>query len=154
MIKSSFPHVSMAINWGYPPLQLGLPRGAVRNVHFDLHVVMLPEESLAPHTVHVELAPFHRFKHVENLNHHHVPIIFPSSSHHVPHMGGFLKSGYPRIIHLNRLFNHEPSSYGGISIYGNSHMSNILSHLVGSSLSWGSPRAAWLISGKIPSRNG
>ena len=56
-----------------------MSRGAIRNVHFDLQVVMFPEESLATDTVRKAYRiPCHGLK---NLNHHHVPIM---RKHHVP----------------------------------------------------------------------
>jgi hypothetical protein len=36
--------------------------------------------------------------------------------------GGFLKLGYPQIIHFSRIFHYKPSSNWGTSIYGNPHM--------------------------------
>ena len=36
--------------------------------------------------------------------------------------GGFLKLGYPQIIHFSRIFHCKPSSNWGTSIYGNPHM--------------------------------
>jgi len=36
--------------------------------------------------------------------------------------GGFLKWGYPEIIHFNRMFHYKPSSYWRTPIDGNSHI--------------------------------
>jgi len=35
---------------------------------------------------------------------------------------GFLKWGYPQIIHFNRIFHYKPSSYWGSPILGNPHV--------------------------------
>ena len=39
-----------------------------------------------------------------------------------PRYGGFLKEGYPQIIHFNGIFPYKPSSYWDTPIYGNPHM--------------------------------
>ena len=49
---------------------------------------------------------------------------------------GFLKWGYPQIIHFNGIFHYKPASYWGIPINGNHHMEDSPIQICLSQLFW------------------